>query len=209
MIVEPHVEAWLHDEAPPPHPVLVEMEHEGTARDFPIIGPLVGRLCALLARAVGARRVFEMGSGFGYSTAWFADAVGPEGRVVHTDGDPDLSREARDWLGRMGVADRVDFRVGDALDLVAAEPGPFDVVFIDVDKDAYPRAWDLACERVRVGGLVVTDNTLWSGRVADPAQTDDWTEAVREYLRRAQGDGRFVTSVLPLRDGVAVSLRTA
>ena len=209
MIVEPAVEAWLQGEAPPPHPVLLEMERRGVERDFPIVGPLVGRFCALLARAVGARRVFEMGSGFGYSTAWFADAVGPGGRVVHTDGDPGLSREARDWLGRMGVADRVDFRVGDALDLVAAEQGPFDVVFIDIDKGDYPRAWDLASQRVRVGGLVVTDNALWQGKVAEPAEDDDWTEAVREYLRRAQGDGRFVTSVLPLRDGVAVSLRTA
>lgn len=209
MIVEPRIESWLRDEAPPPHPVLVEMERAGTERDFPIIGPLVGRFCALMARAVGARRVFEMGSGFGYSTAWFADAVGPGGTVVHTDGDPRLSAEAQSWLERTGAADRVDFRVGDALELLEGEPGAFDVVFIDIDKGDYPRAWDLACERVRVGGLVVTDNTLWQGKVADPAETDDWTRAVREYLRRAHGDPRFVTSVLPLRDGVAVSLRTA
>ncbi len=210
MIVDPAVESWLHAQAPSAPEVVVEMERVGLGRGFPIIGPLVGRFCEVLARSVGARRVFEMGSGFGYSTAWFAQAVGPEGMVVHTDGSRDLSREAQGWLRKLGWQDRVDFRVGDALDLLESEPDAdsFDVVFIDVDKDAYPRAWNIASERVRVGGLIITDNTLWQGKVADPMQTDEWTEAVREYLRRAQGDARFVTSVLPLRDGVAVSLRT-
>lgn len=209
MIVEPGVEAWMHETAPAPAPVLVQMERSGIERGFPIIGPLVGRFCELLARSIGARRVFEMGSGFGYSTAWFAQAVGPGGLVVHTDGDPVLSKEAEEWLGRLQVKGHVRFEVGDALAQIQQEDGLFDLVFIDVDKDAYPRAWELACERVRVGGLVVTDNTLWSGKVADPSVTDEWTEAVRDYLRRAQGDERFLTSVLPLRDGVAVSLRVA
>ncbi len=206
-ITDAAVEAYLHQTFPAPDAVLLAMQREGTKRGFPIIGPLVGRLCEQLARSIGAKQVFEMGSGFGYSTVWFARAVGPEGRVVHTDGSPDLSKEARQWLARAGMAERVRFRVGDARNLL--DGGPWDVIFIDIDKEGYPDAWRLAAERVRVGGLIITDNTLWSGKVADPQPGDDATAGVVEYTRLALDDERYLTTILPLRDGVAVSLRIA
>ncbi len=199
------VEQYLHETFPADDAVLQEMEGIGNQRGFPIIGPLVGRLCEQLARAIGARRVFEMGSGFGYSTVWFARAVGPEGKVIHTDGSPDLSKEARQWLAKAGVVERVQFRVGDARNLL--DGGPWDVIFIDIDKSGYPDAWHLAAERVRPGGLIITDNALWSGKVADPDPDDQDTAGVLEYTRLALADERFLTTILPLRDGVAVSLR--
>ncbi|MES2154988.1 MAG: O-methyltransferase [bacterium] len=207
MIVDSGIEAYLHRIQPAPSQVLLEMESSGMKRGFPIIGPLVGRLCAQLATAVGARSVFEMGSGFGYSTVWFAGAVGPKGRVVHTDGSAALSREAQQWLGKARLKSRVEFRVGDARDALRSEKGPFDVIFIDIDKEQYPDAWEIARKRVRKGGLILTDNTLWQGKVADAAIRDEATRGVREYTRLALEDATFATTVLPLRDGVAVSLR--
>jgi len=208
MIVEPAIEAYLTRLEPPGNPVVEAMGKLGAERGFPIIGPLVGRTCGLLARAIGARTVFEMGSGFGYSAAWFAQAVGPGGRVVHTEMDPRLQAEAKDWLARAGLVDRVEFRLGDAAALLAKDKGPYDVVFIDLDKEGYPAAWELARTRVRVGGLVLTDNTLWQGKVAGKAR-DAATTAVREYNRLSQSDPKFLTTLLPLRDGVSVSLRLA
>ncbi len=219
-IVSAAIEAYLYENLPAPDAVLLAMEREGKKRGFPIIGPLVGRLCEQLARSIGARQIFEMGSGFGYSTVWFARAVGPEGRVVHTDGSANLSEEARQWLARANMVERVRFRVGDARNLL--DGGPWDIVFIDIDKEGYPDAWRLAAERVRVGGMIITDNTLWSGKVARkavPAEAeseadggeddvpDAATAGVLEYNRLALSDERYLTTILPLRDGVAVSLR--
>ncbi len=200
---------YLHAAQPSNDPVLLEMEERGAREGFPIIGPLVGRTCAAFARAIGAKRVFEMGSGFGYSTFWFARAVGAEGLVVHSEGSAVRSAEAKVYLSSAGLAERARFLVGDALDLLAEEGRSFDVVFIDVDKHQYPDAWRIACEKVRLGGVVLTDNTLWSGRVADPKAKDRDTVGARTYNELALADPRFLTTILPLRDGLTVSLRIA
>src|SRR5688572_21748348 len=127
----------------PDDAVLAEMERVGEERSFPIIGPLVGRLCEQVARGIGAKAVFEMGSGFGYSTAWFARAVGKDGRVVHTEMDQGLQDEAKDWLRKASLFRQTELRPGNAIDLLAKDEGPYDVVFIDIDKEDYPKAWDL------------------------------------------------------------------
>jgi predicted O-methyltransferase YrrM len=200
---------YLHSLQGTADPVQRAMEAEGAARGFPIIGPLVGRLCETLARSIGAQAVFEMGSGFGYSTLHFARAVGKAGRVVHTEGDPQLSAEAREWLAKAKLDERVEFRLGDARDTLRADKGPYDLVFIDADKRQYPDCLALALEKVRVGGLIVTDNTLWSGKVYDKAVKDKDTQGVREYNRVAFSDPRLLSTLVPLRDGVTVSLRVA
>jgi predicted O-methyltransferase YrrM len=193
----------------PADAVQAAMEAEGAQRGFPIVGPLVGRLCGTLARSIAARAVFEMGSGFGYSTLHFARAVGKGGRVVHTEGDPGLSREAQGWLAKAKLDERVEFRLGDARDLLRQDPGPYDLVFIDADKRQYPDCLALAKAKVRVGGLIVTDNTLWSGKPWDKAVRDADTQGVREYNRMAFSDPGLMSTLVPLRDGVAVSLRVA
>jgi caffeoyl-CoA O-methyltransferase len=205
-LVDPSIEAYLRDLQPSPDAVLQQMRLAGERRGFPIIGPLVGRLCEQLARGVGARRVFELGSGFGYSTAWFARAVGPRGKVVHTETDAGLQVEARGWLRKGRLERRVDFRLGDARDLLRADRRLNDVVFCDIDKEGYVEAWRLARARVRVGGLVVTDNTLWHGKVLRKAR-DEATAAVQEYNHLAFADARFLSTLMPVRDGVTVSLR--
>lgn len=193
-------------------PVLLEMEAEGKERGFPIIGRLVGVTVELLARSVGARRVFELGSGFGYSAYWFARAVGPSGEVHGTDGDPANEPKALDYLSRAGLAEPIRWHVGDAVTHLGVAPGEFDVVYNDIDKDGYPAAWMAARERIRVGGLYVCDNVLWSGRVAVQDRDDPrpvYTQAILEHNRMIAEDDRFISSIVPTRDGVFVALRVA
>jgi predicted O-methyltransferase YrrM len=207
-IVDPAIEQYLSDLQRSRDPVLQEMEARASAESFPIIGPLVGRLCKQVACSIGARDVFEMGSGFGYSTHWFAQAVGEGGRVVHTDGSAKRSGEAKKYLERAGLVSRVTFEVGDSVAVLQQYPGPFDVVFIDIDKHGYPDALELARSRVRLGGYIITDNTLWSGRVVEPeAQRNDDTAGVIAYNREAFNAPDLLTTIVPLRDGVALSLK--
>jgi predicted O-methyltransferase YrrM len=213
-IVDPRVEDYMrslltrYDE-----PVLLEMEAEGADRNFPIIGRLVGVAVELLARSVGAERVFELGSGFGYSAYWFARAVGPGGEVHATDGDPANEPKALDYLSRASLVDPIRWHVGDAVETLGAVEGEFDVVYNDIDKQGYPDAWRAARERIRVGGLYLCDNVLWSGAVADPAgdhgRDVKTTNAILEHNRMIADDERFASSILPTRDGVFVALRVA
>jgi predicted O-methyltransferase YrrM len=206
-IVDPKLEAWLHDLQPSKDPVLLEMEERAAKERFPIIGPLVGRFVHQMALAISARDVFEMGSGFGYSTWWFAQAVGPNGRVVHTEGSAERSADARRNLERSGLHTRVTFEVGDALTAIKKYPGPFDIVFIDVDKQGYPAALELARSRVRAGGFIITDNVMWSGRVLDADSKEESTRGVLDYDREAFAAPDLFTTIVPLRDGVALSLK--
>ncbi|MDP9023124.1 MAG: O-methyltransferase [Actinomycetota bacterium] len=211
-IVDPAVEDYLRQLVVVDDPVLDRMERHARERDFPIVGPAVGRFLQLQARAVGARRVFELGSGFGYSAYWFTQAVGAHGEVVCTDLDPSNAEAAERFLAPSGLWDRVRFEVGDALDVLEATDGAFDVIFCDADKDRYPDHWRAAAERVRVGGVYLCDNTLWFGRAATGEPTPGrpgWTEAIREHNRLVADDRRFVSSLVPLRDGVVVALRVA
>ena len=211
-IVNPRIEDYMrglavrHDE-----PVLLEMEREGKERDFPIVGRLVGVTLEVLARSIGARRVFELGSGYGYSAYWFARAVGAGGEVHGTDGDPENEGKARSYLERAGLWDRMRWHVGDAVTSFEATDGEFDVVYCDIDKDGYPAAWRAARERIRFGGLYLCDNVLWSGRVIEGAGVEDprpeWTEAVREHNRMKAEDERYLSTIVPTRDGVMVALR--
>ncbi len=209
-IVDPAIEEFLHKHQKSRESILVEMEKRAAEKRFPIIGPLVGRLCKQVAMGIGARDVFEMGSGFGYSTYWFSQAVGEGGRVVHTDGDPKNTADARDYLNRAGLGSRVTFETGDAIKTLEQYPGPFDIVFIDIDKHGYPEALELARSRVRVGGYIITDNTLWSGRVTQPvAARDADTKGVVKYDEAAFSAPDLLTTIIPLRDGVALSLKLA
>lgn len=193
-------------------PVLQEMESRAAEHGFPIIGRAAGRFLEVAARMVGARRVFEMGSGYGYSAWWFARAVGEDGAVTCTDGSADNAALAEDYLRRAGVWDRVDYRVGDAIAGLEATEGEFDVVYCDVDKHGYPDCWAAARDRIRVGGLWLCDNVLWDGLVAtggDREGLEGWTEAIRAMNRSVATDPDFVTTISPVRDGVMCALRVS
>lgn len=212
-IVDPRIEDYLRELLGGDHPEAEAMEAEAEERDFPIVGRAVGVTLEVLARAVGARRVLEMGSGYGYSAYWFARAVGPGGEVHMTEGDPENQLKAMEYLGRAGLADRVASHVGNALDIIDRLDGLFDVVFCDIDKGDYPEAWRKASERIRVGGLYLCDNVLWSGRVVTGEDREGtpsgWTEAVREHNRAIASDERYRSTIVPTRDGVMVAIRAA
>jgi len=161
-----------------------------------------------LARSIGARRVMELGSGFGYSAYWFARAVGPGGEVHCTDGDAANAEAGASFLARAGLGDRVTYHVGDAVEQLSLLDGPFDVVFCDIDKTGYPDAWRAASERIRVGGLYLCDNTLGygGGTVFDDG---DGPEAIREHNHLIAQDERFVSTIVPTREGVLAAVRVA
>ena len=201
-----NVEKYLYALLPERDAVLRDMEEQARQRDIPIVGPAVGRLLYQLARMVNAKTVFEAGSAIGYSTIWWARAVGEGGRVVYTDSDKKNADEARGYFERAGVADRVDIRIGDALEILSEQrQASYDVIFNDVDKEDYPRVFKLAVPRVRPGGLFITDNALWSGRVVAPP--DDKSRAVAEFNRMLYESKDMFTTIIPLRDGVAVAMK--
>ncbi len=204
-LVQPDIDRYLGRWAASKDPVVVEMERLAAERGFPIVGPQVGRLLLMLARSIDAKRVLELGSGFGYSAWWFATAVGPEGRVILTEGSQDNADLACGFLDRAGLAGRVEIRVGDGLEIAREYDGPFDIVFNDIDKHDYPRALPIALERLRPGGLFITDNMLWQGRVLDEAAADAATRGVLELTRALYAAPNLDTTILPIRDGVAVS----
>lgn len=207
------VERYLTDLARTEHEddVLLDMEARADEHGFPIVGRATGRYLELAARSIGARRVMELGSGYGYSAYWFSRAVGDSGEVICTDGDPENARLAEHYLGRAGVLDRVRYRVGDALEGLAATAGDFDVIYCDVDKDGYPACWRAARDRIRIGGLWLCDNVLWSGHVATGTDRENaprgYTAAIREHNQLVAEDDRFVASIVPIRDGVMAALR--
>lgn len=201
------VEDYLYSLLPPRDEVLTEMEAEAARRDIPIVGPAVGRILYQLARMIGAKTIFEMGSAIGYSTIWWARALNKDGRVFYTDGDRKNSDEARKFFKRAGVEDRIEIQVGDALELLSEQKQAFDIIFNDVDKEDYPRVLRLAIPRLRTGGLLITDNVLWSGRVADAKSSDRSTKAIREFNRLVYSSPDLLTTILPVRDGIAVVMK--
>lgn len=206
-ILDPRIDAYQrslldrYDE-----PVLLAMEAEGDERGFPIVGRAVGVTLELLSRSIGAGRVMELGSGFGYSAYWFARAVGPDGEVRCTEGDPANAATAERYLTDAGLWDRVTYHVGDAVEQLATIDGDFDVVFCDIDKPGYPAAWRTAAERIRVGGLYLCDNTL--GTSSDTVLDDnERTRAIREHNRLIADDARYVSTLIPTRQGLLAALR--
>ena len=201
------VEDYLYSLLPPRDEVLSAMEAEATKRDIPIVGPLVGRVLQQLALTHNAKSVFELGSAIGYSTIWWASAVGEHGKVIYTDGDRKNADEARGYFERAGLENRITIKVGDALELLSEQKHAFDIIFCDVDKEDYPRALRLAVPRLRQGGLLIADNVLWSGKVAQSKPHDASTKAILEFNRLLYNSPELFTTILPIRDGIAVATK--
>jgi caffeoyl-CoA O-methyltransferase len=209
-IVDPRIEDYLRRLYDDGDAVRREMEDLARERSFPIVGPLVGRHLAVLTRAIGARRVFELGSGYGYSALHFARAVGPEGEVYCTELSEENVRLAEGFLTRAGVWSRVRYHREEATAALRRVGGTWDIVYNDIDKDGYPATVELAFAHLRPGGLFITDNVLWSGRVLE-GQDDGTpsTRGVKEFTRRLLAHPGFLTAIDPTRDGVAVALKRA
>lgn len=204
-ITHPKINDYLENMLVEEDPILREMGDYGRAQGFPIVGAQAGRLMYLLARAIQAKQVLELGSGFGYSAMWFAHAVGKGGQVVMTEGKQENQDRARAYFTRAGLVDRVVFNVGDALEIAQKYAGPFDVVFCDINKHDYPKAIAVARAKLRIGGILIFDNMLWHGRVLDQKDAD--TNAVLETTRALMNADDFFTTMVPVRDGQSYSMR--
>jgi len=194
---------------PPREKELQEMESYAEKHNFPIIGPACGYYCYQLACMIGAKSVFELGSGYGYSTAWFSKAVKENGGGVvhHTVWDEELSKSANSHLLKLGFADIVLYHVAEAVEYLCQESGPFDIIFNDIDKEAYPASLGVIKEKLRSGGLLIIDNMLWHGRVFDDRDISPATEGVREFTRRITADTDWIVSLAPVRDGMIIAYK--
>ena len=205
----PGVAPYLDALVPPRPPELQAMEAEAARTNFPIIGPAAGHFCYLMTRLVGATTVFELGSGFGYSTAWFARGVQENGGGVvhHVVRDAELSARAQKHLAALGLDHLVEFHVGEAVAALRDATGPFDLIFNDIDKAGYPASLPVITRQLRRGGLLLVDNLLWHGRVLDSTDQTADTTGVCELTRLVTTDPAWIASIVPIRDGVLVAQR--
>ncbi|MFQ5706162.1 MAG: O-methyltransferase [bacterium] len=205
-LINAEIDRYLLEVTPRRPSILQEMEALARERNFPIVGPLVGRLCQQMVLATGAKRIFEMGSGFGYSAFWMAMVLPEEGKIICTERSQENIDLATAFFRRAGLLDKADFLRGDALDIIQEVEGQFDIIMNDVEKERYPQALDLMVPRVRKGGFIITDNMFWHGRVVEPNPGPD-TMGVLQYTRRVCESKELLTTIIPLRDGVALSLK--
>jgi caffeoyl-CoA O-methyltransferase len=185
------------------------MEEYANKVNFPIIGPVCGYLCYQIARMIGARSVFEMGSGYGYSTAWFARAVMENGggKVHHVVWEENLSKDARQHLDQLGFSSFLEYHVAEAIETLSQTPGPFDLIFNDINKECYPESLPMIREKLRPGGVLIVDNLLWHGLVLDGNDSDPTTQGVRELTRVLTTDPDWISSLIPIRDGMMLAFR--
>ena len=197
---------YLEKYTPERLPVLREMELYAKERRFPIIGPLVGRLLFQMVLATRARRILELGSGFGYSAFWFSMATKSKGHIIMTDTDRKNKTRAFGYFKKAGLQSQFDFRIGDAKKIVKKIDGPFDIVLNDIDKKDYPDTIDLIAPKLKKGGLFITDNVIWSGRVIEK-NPDATSCGIIEFTEKLYRDSRFYTTIVPLRDGLSIAVK--
>jgi predicted O-methyltransferase YrrM len=185
---------------------LVEETEEKVQMPIMLSGHLVGRFLSMLSHLVRPRVAVEIGTYTGYGALCLAEGLA-EGGMVHTiDIDPYLPEMVHRYIEQAGMLDRITMHHRPALEVIPTLPAPFDLVFIDADKNNYPNYYDAVIERVRPGGLIIADNVLWSGKVLEPdAAQDDKTRALVEYTRRVSTDPRVERVLVPMRDGLLVA----
>lgn len=205
------LEKYLDGLVPERPSELQKMEAYAAEHGFPIIGPASGQACYQLARMIKAQNIFELGSGYGYSTAWFARAVRENGggTVHHVVWDEKLSQMARGHLQKLGFSDLVQFHVGEAVQTLSQTEDSFDLIFNDIDKPGYPASLPVIEQKLRPGGVLIIDNMVWSGRVWDSSEQDEATQGIREATRQLTTSPNWICSLLPIRDGLLVAYKTS
>jgi predicted O-methyltransferase YrrM len=208
---------YLTSLVPPREPEMQEMEEYAEKHNFPILGPVSGYYCYQLARMIRATSIFELGSGYGYSTAWFAKAVketcAEQGRsdgggvVHHTVWDEKLSSMAKEHLSRLGFGDLIEYHMAEAVQTLRQTPGSFDIIFNDIDKEAYPESLPVIKSKLRSGGLLIIDNMIWHGQILDANDHEKSTDAIRRFTRDVTTDSDWIVSLAPLRDGMIVAYK--
>ena len=205
-ILEPKIEQYLNDLLPERESVVQEMEEYAEANNFPIVGPLVGRLCYQIVKSINAKRIFEMGSGFGYSTYWLARGLAGDGKIIFTEYSQENIKRAEDFLGKTQALDKVEIIHGDAIEALENRDEEFDLILNDIDKEYYPKSLKVILPRLRKGGILITDNLIWNARVVE-AEPDTQTRGIMEYTKMIYDSPDLWTTIIPLRDGVGISYK--
>ena len=205
-ILEPKIEQYLNDLLPERESVVQEMEEYAEANNFPIVGPLVGRLCYQIVKSINAKRIFEMGSGFGYSTYWLARGLAGDGKIIFTEYSQENIKRAEDFLGKTQVLDKVEIIHGDAIEALENRDEEFDLIMNDIDKEYYPKSLKVILSKLRKGGILITDNLIWNARVVE-AEPDTQTRGIMEYTKMIYDSPDLWTTIIPLRDGVGISYK--
>jgi caffeoyl-CoA O-methyltransferase len=203
----PEIESYLMSLTPPRDEILSELEAIAEEKGFPAVGPLVGRFLYQLVKISSTKTIFELGSGFGYSAFWLAMALPEDGQIVCTEWSKENAELGMKFLGRAGLKHKITYEVGDALEVFNRYAGPYDLIFCDIEKHQYPRALEIGLPKLKSGGLFVADNTLWFGRVADPEDHSAETEGIRQFDRMLYDNPYLFSTIIPLRDGVSVSVK--
>ena len=208
-LISKQLNQYMEELVPERPAELQRMEAYAREHSFPIIGPTAGYACYQIACMSGARNIYEMGSGYGYSTAWFAKAVldNGSGIVHHVVWDEKLSMRARRHMEILGYSDIVQYTVGEAVQALQKEKGPFDLIFNDINKEDYPKSVAVMEEKLRPGGVLVIDNALRSGRIFDDDDQSQGTNGVRELTRLLTESDSWVTTIWPIRDGLLVAYK--
>ncbi|MFX0113015.1 MAG: O-methyltransferase [Candidatus Hodarchaeota archaeon] len=206
-ILLPGLQDYLTGLLPDRDGVLLEIEAYAEEKQFPIVGPLIGIFLMQYTRLIKAKRILELGSGFGYSAIWFAKGVPEGGEIICTDLSQENVERAKSYFEKGGISEKIRFLVGDGLEVLSQLDGEFDIIFNDIEKEDYPEAFKAAIPRLRKGGLLITDNVLWYGKVVDAASTERATIGAREYNRLAFNDSRVISTIVPIRDGLGISLK--
>ncbi len=205
-ILNQNISEYMKNLLPPRDQILSEMEQYARENKFPIIGPHAGTFLTQLVAITNARNIFEMGSGFGYSAYWFARGMNNGGRIICTEGSEVNRKLALQYLTKAGFDKKVEYHVGDARDIIRNFDGPFDIILNDIDKEQYPEAFDLAIPRLRKGGIFITDNVLWSGRVLDKEPSES-TRGILKFNEKLFGSGDIISSIIPIRDGLGMAVK--
>ena len=205
----PILSHYMNALLPERHPEMQVMEEFARQSGFPILNPAAAHFCYLVARMTAAKSVFELGSGYGYSTAWFALAVKENGggKVYHTVWDAELTARARRHLAAVGVSDLVEFHTGEAVQALRDCPGPFDLIFNDIDKTNYPSSLPVIAEKLRPGGVMLVDNLLWGGRIFNGNDQTPATQAIRRFTLDVMDDPAWITSLIPIGDGLLLAYK--
>ncbi|HKW42776.1 MAG TPA: O-methyltransferase [Thermoplasmata archaeon] len=205
-IVHDDIDAYIDGLANRGDPALQAVEKQGTTEGWPIVAAAEGSLLHILARSIRAKRILELGTAIGYSGTWLARALADGGELLTVEHSPETAAIARRNFEKTGVASKVKLLVGNAAKVLEDLDGPFDFIFNDIDKAGYPAVLDPCIQRLRTGGLLVTDNVLWSGEVARKSRSKE-TAAIRTYNERLSRDPRMIAAIVPLRDGVSIALK--